>query len=68
MVVRLPSVDALLPSITFLTFIPLLITGVFLGFLALVGQASKTDGVQGLLALVFVSDVSFKIIATTCAE
>jgi hypothetical protein len=65
---RLPSMDALLPSITFLTFIPLLITGVFLGFFSVVGQASKKDGMQGLLALVFVSDVSFKIIATTCAE
>lgn len=49
-------------------FVPLLISGMFLGTLVVVGQGSKKGAVQVFTAVVLLSDVLFKIVATIVTE
>eukprot|EP00747_Dinoflagellata_sp_TGD_P180920 gnl/TRDRNA2_/TRDRNA2_34180_c1_seq1.p1 gnl/TRDRNA2_/TRDRNA2_34180_c1~~gnl/TRDRNA2_/TRDRNA2_34180_c1_seq1.p1 ORF type:complete len:466 (+),score=61.78 gnl/TRDRNA2_/TRDRNA2_34180_c1_seq1:136-1398(+) len=51
-----------------LAFLPLLLGGMFLGTLVVVGQASKQGEMQVITAIVLLSDVLFKIIATVVVE
>merc|ERR1712224_364938 len=51
-----------------LSFLPLLVSGMFLGCLVIVGQASKSGFMQILTAVVLLSDVLFKIVATAVTE
>mmetsp|Transcript_33030 Transcript_33030/g.60559 ORF Transcript_33030/g.60559 Transcript_33030/m.60559 type:complete len:647 (+) Transcript_33030:79-2019(+) len=49
-------------------FAPLLLVGMFLGSLVVAGQLSKQDTMQIITALVLLSDVLFKIVATIATE
>jgi hypothetical protein len=49
-------------------FVPMLIGGMFLGTLVVVGQASKQGFMQLLTAIVLLSDVLFKVVATAITE
>merc|ERR1712151_507886 len=51
-----------------LAFVPLLLSGMILGALVVVGQASKKGAMQVLTAIVLLSDVLFKIGATAVTE
>jgi len=51
-----------------MAFLPLLCGGVFLGTLVVVGQSSKEGTMQLLTAVVLLSDVLFKIVATIVTE
>jgi hypothetical protein len=51
-----------------MAFIPMLCGGMFLGTLVVVGQASKQGFMQMLTAIVLLSDVLFKIVATGITE
>jgi len=62
------SMTTLALTVMVLAFYPLLISGMFLGSLVVVGQASKPGGMETLTALVLMSDVLFKIVATLGSE
>lgn len=51
-----------------LAFVPMLIGGMFLGTLVVVGQGSKQGFMQVLTAIVLLSDVLFKIVASAVTE
>jgi len=51
-----------------LAFMPMLCGGIFLGTLVVVGQASKKGAMQVLTAMVLLSDVLFKVVATIVTE
>merc|ERR1711988_1937176 len=55
-------------SVMLLSFIPMLLTGCFLGLLVVVGQGSKQGFMQVLTALVLLADVLFKVGATLLTE
>jgi high-affinity K+ transport system ATPase subunit B len=55
-------------SVMLLSFIPMLLTGCFLGLLAVVGQGSKTGFMQVVTAIVLLADVLFKVGATLLTE
>jgi hypothetical protein len=54
--------------IMLMAFVPLLCGGVFLGTLVVVGQGSKEGTMQVLTAVVLLSDVLFKVVATIVTE
>eukprot|EP00928_Gymnodinium_smaydae_P068235 TRINITY_DN5130_c0_g1_i4.p1 TRINITY_DN5130_c0_g1~~TRINITY_DN5130_c0_g1_i4.p1 ORF type:complete len:505 (-),score=56.13 TRINITY_DN5130_c0_g1_i4:297-1811(-) len=62
------SVQNLASLVLTLAFVPLLLSGMLLGSLVIVGQASKPGGSQIITAVILVSDVLFKIVATLIAE
>jgi len=51
-----------------MAFLPMLCAGIFLGTLVVVGQGSKKGVMQVLTAMVLLSDVLFKIVATMVTE
>mmetsp|Transcript_127342 Transcript_127342/g.284013 ORF Transcript_127342/g.284013 Transcript_127342/m.284013 type:complete len:635 (-) Transcript_127342:19-1923(-) len=51
-----------------LAFLPMLCGGIFLGTLVVVGQGSKKGFMQVLTAIVLLSDVLFKVLATSVTE
>ena len=55
-------------SVMLLSFIPMLLTGCFLGLLVVVGQGSKTGFMQVVTAIVLLADVLFKVGATLLTE
>merc|ERR1711939_419205 len=52
----------------FLSFLPMLCTGCFLGLLVVVGQGSKQGFMQVITAIVLLADVLFKVGATVLTE
>lgn len=62
------SMHTILIGFVVFSFIPLLLSGMFLGTLVVVGQASKQGAMQILTAIVLLSDVLFKIVATAVTE
>merc|ERR1711988_171828 len=55
-------------SVMTLSFIPMLLTGCFLGLLVVVGQGSKSGFMQVVTAIVLLADVLFKVGATLVTE
>jgi hypothetical protein len=64
---RAPSIDTLLPALTLLTFVPLLLFGMFIGSFVLVGQLWHLGQVPWL-QLLLLSDVVIKLVGTIIAE
>ena len=50
-----------------ISFLPMLLTGMFLGLLVVVGQGSKQGFMQVVTAVVLMADVIFKVIRTIIA-
>ena len=57
-----------LNSFMFLSFLPMLCAGCFLGLLVVVGQGSKQGFMQVVTAIVLLADVLFKVGATVLTE
>jgi hypothetical protein len=55
-------------SVMTLSFIPMLLTGCFLGLLVVIGQGSKSGFMQVVTAIVLLADVLFKVGATVLTE
>ena len=51
-----------------LAFVPLLLGGFFLGGIVVIAQANKQGAAEVLTAIVLLSDVLFKIVATLVME
>ena len=51
-----------------ISFLPMLLTGMFLGLLVVVGQGSKQGFMQVVTAVVLMADVIFKVGATVLTE
>lgn len=62
------GIDAIKNMTMVLAFLPMLMGGMFLGTLVVVGQGSKQGTMQVLTAIVLLSDVLFKVIATLITE